>query len=137
MKEIVWDESYEIGVEEIDRQHMDFVKLLRRFNIGGHAPNNLPLQLRILQEMLKYAKYHFCSEENIMFFTKYPALAIQEKEHAELLRSLLRSIDKYRLGRLNGEALSEFLYDWFINHTQTEDRKIAAHIAQLKKDAGS
>lgn len=137
MKELVWDESYEIGIEEIDRQHSDFVKLLRRFNIGDHAPHTLPLQLRILQEILKYAEYHFCSEENIMVFTKYPALAIQEREHTMLLRSLQRSIDKYRLGRLKGEELSEFLYDWFINHTQTEDRKIAAHIAQSKKDAGS
>lgn len=56
MKELLWDSSYEIGIEEIDRQHIDFIKLLRRFNIGAQNAIPLTMQLRILQELVKYSE---------------------------------------------------------------------------------
>jgi len=133
MKELLWDSSYEIGIEEIDRQHIDFIKLLRRFNIGAQNAIPLTMQLRILQELVKYGEYHFCSEENLMLITKYPDLANQQAEHSRLLTSLERRVDLYRIAPNTGEQLSEFLYDWFVNHTQVEDRKIAAHIGRGEK----
>ncbi len=133
MKELLWDSSYEIGVEEIDRQHMEFIRLLRRFQIGAQKAIPLTLQLRILQELVKYAEYHFCSEENIMVITKCPELAAQQAEHSRLLKSLERKVDLYRIAPHTAEELSDFLYDWFIHHTQVEDRKIAAHIGHEEK----
>ena len=133
MKELFWDSSYEIGIQEIDRQHMEFVKLLRRFNIGAQNAIPLTIQLRILQELVKYAEYHFCSEENIMLITKYPDLANQQAEHSHLLKSLERRVDLYRTAPHTGDQISEFLYDWFVNHTQIEDRKITAHISRGEK----
>jgi hemerythrin-like metal-binding protein len=130
MKEIIWDDNYAIGVEEIDRQHMDFVRLVRRFNIGIQKGIPMAVQLRILQELLKYAEYHFTSEENIMLFTKYPDLTSQQSEHSKLLNSLERRIDSYKRAPDHGEQLSDFLYEWFVNHTQVEDRKIADYLRQ-------
>jgi len=130
MKEFLWDSSYEIGIEEIDRQHMKFIKLLRRFHIGAQNAIPLTIQLRILQELVKYTQYHFCSEENIMLITKYPDLANQQAEHFRLLKSLERRVDLYRIAPHTGEQFSEFLYDWFVNHTQVEDRKLTPHIGR-------
>jgi hemerythrin-like metal-binding protein len=133
MKEIVWDERYAIGVEEIDRQHMEFIKLLRRFNIGIQKGIPVSVQTRILQELVKYADYHFTSEQNIMVFTKYPHLITQQSEHVKLLNSLERRVEGYKRAPAHGEELSDFLYDWFVSHTQVEDRKIADYIAHLDK----
>ena len=133
MKELLWDSSYEIGIEEIDRQHMEFIKLLRRFHIGAQKAIPLTIQLRIMQELVKYAEYHFCSEENIMLITKYPDLANQQAEHSRLLKSLELRVDRYRIAPHTGEQFSEFLYDWFVNHTQVEDRKLTAHIDRGEK----
>ncbi len=52
MKDITWNDNYAIGVEEIDRQHIDFVRLVRRFNIGIQKGIPMAVQLRILQELL-------------------------------------------------------------------------------------
>jgi hemerythrin-like metal-binding protein len=109
MKELIWDDEYTIGVEELDRQHMEFIKLLRRFNIGIQKGIPVPVQLRILQELLKYADYHFTSEENIMLFTRYPDLTTQQSEHSRLLNSLDRRIDSYKRAPDHGEQLSDFL----------------------------
>jgi hemerythrin-like metal-binding protein len=133
MKEPIWDDKYVIGIEEIDRQHMDFVKLVRRFNIGTQKGIPVAVQLRILQELLKYADYHFTSEENIMLFTKYPDLRVQQSEHSKLLNSLDRRIDNYKRAPDHGELLSDFLWEWFVTHTQVEDRKIAEYLAQAER----
>jgi hemerythrin-like metal-binding protein len=127
MKELLWDESYAIGIEEIDRQHMEFMRLLRRFNLGVPKTSSA-VQLRILDELLKYADYHFSSEENMMFFTKYPELTAQQREHVRLRNGLLSRVEAYRRTPETGEQLIEFLYDWFINHIQIEDRKIAVYL---------
>jgi hemerythrin-like metal-binding protein len=133
MKEIIWNETYSIGIEEIDRQHTEFVKLLRRFNMGIQKGIPVPIQVRILQEIIKYTDYHFTSEQNIMVFTKYPQLANHQTEHAKLLSSLDRRVEGYNRLPTHGEQLSDFLYDWFIGHTQMEDKKIADYIAHLDK----
>jgi hemerythrin len=133
MKELIWDDSYAIGIEEIDRQHMEFIRLLRRFNLGIQKASPLSIQLRILDELLKYADYHFSSEENMMFFTKYPDIATQRREHTGLRNGLVHRTDAYRRTPEIGDRLIEFLYDWFVNHIQIEDRKIAVHIGKEKQ----
>ena len=133
MKEISWDASYEIGVEEIDRQHADFIRLLRRVGIALQRPIPLAIQLQLLQELVKYADYHFCSEENVMLLTKCPDLIRQKSEHSQLLILLDRKVNGYRIAPHHGEELLEFLYDWFVNHTQVEDRKIAVHLGNEQK----
>lgn len=133
MKELMWNDSYAIGIEEIDRQHMEFIRLLRRFNWGVEKAAPLALQLRILDELLKYADYHFSSEENIMYFTRYPDIATQRGEHARLRNGLAHRTDAYRRTPEIGDRLVEFLYEWFVNHIQIEDRKIAVHIGKEKQ----
>jgi hemerythrin-like metal-binding protein len=128
MKDLVWNESYAIGIEEIDRQHMEFMRLLRRFNLGIQKAAPPSVQLRILEELAKYAEYHFCSEENIMFFTKYPEFGTQRAEHSRLRHRLDGKVNAYKRSPETADQLSDFLYDWFIHHTQVEDRKIATFL---------
>ena len=137
MEELIWGSNYEIGIEEIDRQHMEYVKLLRRFNSGLQNALPVAIQLQILKELLKYAEYHFCSEENIMILTKYPYLEGQQFEHSRFLITLERKVGDYRRSRQGGEELTAFLYDWFVNHTQIEDRKIAAYLLKEQKTKAS
>ncbi len=135
MKQLVWDESFEIGVQEIDTQHKEFIKLLRRIKLGFEKEVPLKMQLRILEELIKYAEYHFCSEENIMLITRYPDVRAQQTEHAKLLGSLTRKVETYKRSPATGEQLAEFLYNWFVTHTQVEDRKFADHLGATRAAA--
>jgi hemerythrin-like metal-binding protein len=137
MHDLVWDESYNIGIEEIDRQHMEFIKLLRRFNFGLQNNAPLSLQLRILNELVKYADYHFSSEENILYVTRYPDFAVQQEEHRRILRWLARRVEGYNRMPQTGAQLAGFLYAWFIDHTQAEDRKVAVYVCAEKKYSDS
>jgi hemerythrin len=82
MRQIEWIDDFSTGVEEIDRQHKDFVKLINRLNIVQEHGNKKAIAVRLLNELGKYVEYHFASEENIMFLTRYPALERQQQAHA-------------------------------------------------------
>jgi hemerythrin len=77
-----------------------------------------------------YAAYHFVSEENIMYLTRYPDLPRQEAEHGRLLGSFQEKVKGYEEGRIPLEGLIQFLVDWFVSHSTEEDRKIGLHVQQ-------
>ena len=131
MKEITWKESYSVGVEEIDRQHQDFVKLIRRLQILQEKGNPKPLVIRYLRELGTYAAYHFVSEENFMYLTKFPGQKRQESEHSKLLETFKDKMSLFESNRLPLESLVRFLEDWFLAHTSEEDKKIGWHVQQL------
>jgi hemerythrin len=79
-----------------------------------------------------YAAYHFVSEENIMYWLKYPDLSRQENEHQELLEAFSQKEKEYRAGSESVASLLQFLMDWFVAHTSLEDRKIGDHINRKK-----
>jgi hemerythrin len=54
-----------------------------------------------------------------------------------LRTSLGTRVDAYRRTTATGAQLSQFLYEWFLNHIQIEDRKIAAHILAAKSQQPS
>jgi hemerythrin len=131
MLEIVWKESYSVGVEEIDRQHQDFIKLIRRLQILQEKNNPKHLVVRYLRELGAYAAYHFVSEENIMFLTKYPDQKKQETEHNKLLDQFKDKVSRVEAGELPLKSMIRFLEDWFLTHTGEEDKKIGGHLQQL------
>ncbi|MGE5306500.1 MAG: hypothetical protein ACM3TN_24590 [Alphaproteobacteria bacterium] len=70
-----------------------------------------------------------------MILTKFPQLPTQQAEHANLLNTLEHRADDYRRAPDRGEQVSDFLFDWFVIHTQIEDRKIAAYVGRAEKAA--
>ena len=130
MPEIIWKESYAVGVEEIDRQHQDFVKLIRRLQILQEKGNAKHLVVRLIRELGAYAEYHFISEENIMYLTRFPDLARQEAEHGKLLGSFREKVKGYDEGRVTLEAFIQFLISWFETHSTEEDKQIGRHVLQ-------
>lgn len=130
MEPIVWKDEYYIGIEEVDKQHMDFVKLINRFMVLFASGGHIRLQDRILLEILKYAEYHFVSEENLMMLYRYPDIAAQKDEHSLLITAFKTKCSRVKEGSVNGNDVIHFLTDWFMNHTQVEDKKFAEYITQ-------
>ena len=130
MEEITWEDRYCIGIDEIDKQHMDFIKLLNRIIIISRTGGHVRLQDRLLLEMLKYAEYHFVSEENIMMLYRYPDIGIQKETHKILLETFQRKCSEERSGSININDLIKYMLNWFMDHTQDKDRKMAEYIKE-------
>lgn len=128
MDAIVWKDDYLVGVREIDRQHQDLVKLINRLLIihrTGDAPS---LVKRLLMEIVKFAEYHFISEENIMIITRYPGFEQQRAEHDRIIGELQARTAAYLEGQESVDGLLTYLVTWFVGHTVHEDKRIGVHV---------
>ncbi len=133
MHQIVWKEEYLTGVEEIDRQHMDFVKLINRLNIINEYGDNLEYSLRLLAEVAKYADYHFTCEENIMYLTKYPDLEKQEEAHKGMLAEYNNLMQSFQNKEAVIEDVIKYLEAWFAQHSVELDKRIGTFLKSRKK----
>jgi len=127
MLTIEWKKEYEVGNFEIDSEHRIFVKIIQKLQ-NAHSNNDKQLVELLFVELLKYAEFHFCSEENIMIVNHYPDLLDHKKEHESLLAELRNRIFSLKYEYTDFDRLEKFLFDWFVNHTSSEDLKLSSFL---------
>jgi hemerythrin len=125
---IQWHESYSIGNERIDFQHHIFLGLVGEFSNARQQGAPAERLGRILEEVIKYAEYHFYSEENLMTDNQYPELARHRILHNHLLSKIRIKSSEMALELTTPKEVEDFLVEWFLLHTQHEDKKISQHI---------
>ncbi len=128
MHDIAWREWFEIGHQTIDFEHKAFVSLINQVQhlTQDKAPDER--LLRALEEVIKYAEFHFFSEENVMADAAYPGLDKHRAHHQALLARLREEATRFRRGEDNMQEAITFLVMWFAEHTVNEDLDIAAAV---------
>lgn len=63
---IEWTPALEVGLEEMDRQHRQLVKILNELHQAMQAGGRQRDLMRVMDELLQYTKYHFSTEERLM-----------------------------------------------------------------------
>jgi hemerythrin-like metal-binding protein len=56
----------------------------------------------------------------------YPDFEIHQKKHMRILQKVYEYRDILNNGELDKESFTEFLHEWIVAHTLTEDRKYTA-----------
>jgi hemerythrin-like metal-binding protein len=122
-----WNPGCAIQVEEIDLQHRYFLRLVNRLAEDLPLARDEHYRRSLLNELARYAPFHFLSEENLMVKLGYPGLEQHRQRHFELL-------DKLSLRMSSGptEELLEFLTDWLVHHAAREDRLIGEFVRSQK-----
>jgi hemerythrin len=134
MKKIAWSTDYLVGIDEIDFQHQYFLKLIYRLSSELETSHDLRYRLLLLQELNKYAKFHFLSEENIMCAIGYPELEEHRKLHFELVETLSVKSGYFEAGQIPVSEIIDFLQDWFLEHTVEVDKEIGTfYLTQRKR----
>ena len=125
MEPIQWSEKFSVGVEELDQQHQQLVKMLNRLiakreTIDTHSETISDMLLAMTQ----YAKEHFKTEENLMKEYGYPGLEEQKQEHRTYR---IKAVDFSTATILGIEAVPEillaYLFEWWTHHILDEDMK--------------
>jgi len=120
-----WKDAYSVGYDDIDNEHRIFIKLSIRFQEMNIATDK-QIIARYLDELEKYAEFHFLSEENRMIDVDYPQLAEHIKQHRNLLEELSEKKSRILSGKLPVTALVPFLLEWFVKHTTGNDQKFVS-----------
>ena len=111
----------------IGRCDFEFLELIKNAALADDAGTNRKRILRLLEEVKKYAEFHFFSEENIMLDIEYPEYELHRQEHTRLLVAYQDHLYNYSVEAIDLSTLVEFLFEWFALHTTHTDKKLAAH----------
>lgn len=130
--DLIWKEEYNVGDYEIDEEHKIFLKTIQKIDEAFLNQESNEYIERLLEELHKYAQFHFISEENIMFKFGYPGLEEHHAEHVALMKKMGSLLITFDPRLVDSKKLINFLVDWFKNHTTNSDRKLVQFI--MNKD---
>ena len=128
------DPKYSIGIVEMDAQHARWIQLIEEFRSVG-SEHLLELAginsaAHALEELLKYTKSHFASEERFLTAHKYPDLESHKIRHRELETIVANLLDETHAHKTSGTPLKLNLFAtiWLLEHIMQEDDKYARFI---------
>jgi diguanylate cyclase (GGDEF)-like protein/hemerythrin-like metal-binding protein/PAS domain S-box-containing protein len=118
---LAWSVAHEVGVPEMDVQHARLAELL---NTLAAALHNGEDHKPAFGEFLRYAAFHFASEERLMALSGYASATT----HCEMHQRLLADVSGLAL---DGEGVStslvlRYLQEWLFRHVDGADRELAA-----------
>lgn len=123
MTQVIWQDSYSIGIDTIDTQHKQLFDIMNKIYVASEDDSELDVIMPLFDELQDYTKYHFDEEEQ--YFTTLSQRSIEQhkSEHQFFIDELDKiKLQSLRIGTISLELLY-FLNDWLVNHIQVEDPK--------------
>ena len=133
---IVWDDSIATGIELIDNQHKELIALINRLNSAMQQGKGKAVVGEILEEVGRYATYHFGEEEALFEKYGYPEIEDHKAVHRDLLGQANDFIERFQSGQIGmSQDLFFFLKDWLVNHIKGVDYRYVPFMKEaLEKD---
>ncbi|MFT8888524.1 MAG: hemerythrin family protein [Ethanoligenens sp.] len=133
---MIWKDSYRIGIELVDTQHIELFERVTDFIETLQTPGNweekLPKIKSTMVFMEEYVVTHFDSEEAYQKKINYPDFEnhhhIHEAFKAEVGR-FAAELEQNGYQRQTVQQLAGKLLAWLINHVVVTDHKIADFVA--------
>jgi len=124
-----------LGNPTVDEQHHRLFELVSEIIVActeGRSTETLESTLSFLVE---YTIKHFRDEEDLQIQFDYPEIGRHKQLHEDFKSEVGLLVQDFRQSG-SSEALSNNVYKivvrWLINHIQREDKKIVAHIRNLR-----
>ena len=132
MKDLVWDNTLSVQVQEIDEDHRRLVEL---FNLLGHAVEeggSGEYIEALLDELIACTVWHFKHEERLMLRYGYAGLDEHRQEHDELIESV-KALQQERQQQgvdITAEDI-QFLEHWLTGHILGADMDLGEFLSDL------
>ena len=129
---IEWDDSFLIGIEELDYEHKVLIKDINRLHLELARQNEKSEIEKCLGDIYARMQAHFALEEHVMKEREYRFYDEHKREHEQLLDSY----SGYMIHILNDNAASfsdsieETLSHWVLNHILNSDKKMSLMVQE-------
>jgi hemerythrin len=133
--QIEWDDSFLIGIEELDYEHKILINDINRLHLELVRQDEKSEIEKCLGDIYARMQAHFALEEHVMKEREYEFFDEHKREHERLLDSY----SGYMIQILNDTAVSfsnpieGTLNHWVINHILHSDKKMSLMVQELKK----
>jgi hemerythrin len=132
VKELIWDDTLSVQIQEIDEDHRRLVELFNILNHSvaeGDASNYIEA---VMEELISCTAWHFRHEERLMLKYGYEGFEEHKTEHQELIESA-RELQQKLLQE--GKPVSnddiEFLERWLIGHILGTDMDLGSYLGEV------
>ncbi|MDR0323563.1 MAG: bacteriohemerythrin [Treponema sp.] len=142
-EQIMWSDSFLCGIKQIDDQHKRLVDLTNELfsHVSGSEEEEYVFFNKVIQELVKYIKAHFATEEKMMIDANFSGYAEHKGEHEKFMLTVVDNIKDYLGGqRLTHLSFSQFLKDWILTHIVVMDKQCFesfSKTAEYKRHTGS
>ncbi|MCS7130596.1 MAG: bacteriohemerythrin [Archaeoglobaceae archaeon] len=126
-----WDDSFSVGVQEIDSQHKKLVEMLGSLISEMKKGQGRIVIGKTIEEMMNYAKVHFATEEKYMTLYNYPNSTSHKKEHEKFIESAKNFYENYMKGNLTAVELMNFLRNWLLEHILDSDKNLGKFVCEV------
>ena len=127
-----WNDSYSVGIEEIDSQHKRFLSIIQQLHETKQEDSSISNLRKLIEELEKYLIFHTKSEEMLMLLYEYPQQDIQKKEHREVIEKVQDKIEKMPDNINDLNDLLIYLMQWFVKHTTYLDKELGTFINEKR-----
>jgi hemerythrin len=127
-----WDESFLIGIEELDYEHKVLIDDINRLHEELARHDQKSEIEKCLGDICARMQAHFALEEHVMKEHKYEFFDEHKREHDELLDSCTAYMFQFLndAGVSSGKSIEARLKHWVINHIVTSDKKMSLIIQE-------
>lgn len=130
MPRIEWDDSLSVQNERIDEQHRGLFDSINKLSDAVDAGVGAAAIDETIEELSKYASFHFATEESLMAAHHYPELEPHRMQHHEFMSKVGIFRKKLEGGDKSvPEEVSEYLAEWYLVHVRMTDQKYAPFLA--------
>lgn len=129
MEQIVWSNTFSVGVREMDTQHKKLISMINRLIAEQHTLTDPATIAELLTEMTNYASEHFRAEEYLMSEYGYEQLDQQVQAHEHFMAKTIEFMNAEVGPNLLSLALLEYLSTWLTKHILHEDMQYKAFFA--------
>ena len=131
MKDLVWDKTLSVQVDEVDDDHRKLVNLFNLLNHSVAEGEPEAYVTAVMDELIACTVWHFRHEERLMVKYGYEGLAAHRAEHDDLVASVTEL-----QGKLSQEGASvtsaeiEYLERWLTGHILGTDMDLGAFLCE-------
>lgn len=126
---IQWSGKFSVGIQEIDHQHMQLIRLLNNLYDAMRQGEANTVLAPILKELVRYTESHFAYEEKLFRQFQYPETQKHIQQHQILAGQVKDFVEKLDTGKASITVeLLNLLKDWLNHHILEEDKKYSSFL---------
>ena len=132
MKDLIWDNSLSVQVQEIDEDHRKLVDLFNMLNHSVEEGDESNYIEAVMEELISCTVWHFRHEERLMLKYGYEGFAEHKTEHQELIDSAMILQQKLlQEGKTVSREDIDFLEYWLTGHILGADMEMGSYLGEV------
>jgi len=131
---VKWNDSYSVGVEDIDNDHKKLLGLINQLQTAAHYSSDNDMIDTILDDLVDYTKYHFSKEEDMLKQSGYPHFDEHKLQHEAMIKKVSEFIEGYKADDSRTiDDVTQYLKSWLINHINGSDQDYVPYVKKTIK----